>query len=134
MADALLTFEKVIGIYKTLNGSDIEDQSLAGYLVQCHYIQRALGKHDDGLRLLDESLKIMKKLAPTDPQIKKAYEQLTQERAKILKEKQVSAKGDQKSFMQKMLPDTPAKVAVWATLIASLAGTAAYFIMKKKQQ
>ena len=31
-----------------------------------------------------------------------------------------------------MVPDTPLKMAVWATVFATLAGTAAYFILKKR--
>lgn len=50
--------EKIIGIYKTLNGPDVEDATLAGYLTQCAFIQSALHKYDDSLRILDESLKI----------------------------------------------------------------------------
>lgn len=74
LTEALLMNEKAIGIYKTLNGADIEDQTLSSYLIQCSYIQKALGKTDDALRFIDEALKILKKLAASDPQSKKAYE------------------------------------------------------------
>ena len=33
LTEALLMNEKAIGIYKTLNGADIEDQTLSSYLI-----------------------------------------------------------------------------------------------------
>lgn len=37
-----------------------------------------------------------------------------------------------KTLKQKLKPDTPLKMAVWAGIVASIAGIAAYAILKKR--
>ena len=42
-------------------------------------------------------------------------------------------KKTKKPLLQKVIPDTPLKIAVWASIFAGIAGIAAYIILRKRQ-
>ena len=53
-------------------------------------------------------------------------------RTKILKEKYEHDKKFRKPLMTRIMPDTPLKMAVWATVFAGITGFAAFVILKKR--
>lgn len=53
-----------------MNGQDVSDKTLSGYIERTAYINFFLQKFDDSLRNMNEAEKILKKLAPTDPEAK----------------------------------------------------------------
>jgi len=84
------------------------------------------------LRQLDEALRIMKKLAPSSPENKRFYEQLLQERERFAKEMKGSGNPAGKTLLQKVVPDTPTKMALWAAVLAGAAGLVTYAVLKKR--
>lgn len=74
--EAILNVQKKITIYKALNDQDAADLNIAKYLLQLGTVQGAVKKYDDAIRNYKEAEKIVKKLAPTDPQAKGEEESL----------------------------------------------------------
>ena len=90
-------------------------------------------KFNDAVRIIGEAEKIAKKLQKTDPTgATRLIKELAELSKEINKSKAEYDKLHAKPFLQKVIPDTPVKVAVWATIFAAIAGTAAYVILKKK--
>eukprot|EP00347_Sterkiella_histriomuscorum_P010167 403377348 len=131
--DALLITQKVITVYKALNGQEVDDKALGQYLAQCAFIQRKLEKYDDAIRQLDEAQRIFKKIQHTDPEVKRLYETYAKERAEFVKEKNAHEKQFTKPISQRVIPDTPIKMAIWATVLAGIAGAATYVYLKRRQ-
>ncbi|CDW73541.1 tpr repeat-containing protein [Stylonychia lemnae] len=131
--EALLLTQKVITIYKALNGQEVEDQSLGQLIAQCAFLHKNLNKFNDAISLLDEALRIFKKLQATDQAAKRMHGVYTMERIKFVREKKEYDKQFTKPILQRVVPDTPLKVAIWTTVLASLAGVATYVIMKKRE-
>ena len=130
--EALLVSQKKISIYKALNGNDAKDGKFFIYLYEMGIINQALNKYDDAITNFKEAEAIVKKL-PKDEQTKAWEDQIKILIDRVNKEKGVVDKVQTKPLIQRILPDTPAKMVVWATLFAGIAGFAAYTILKKKQ-
>ncbi len=68
--------------------------------------------------------------------IKSMIERATAERNRDEKDGGLSQGGKvevKKPILKRIMPDTPGKVALWAAVVAGIAGFAAYTILKKKQ-
>eukprot|EP00347_Sterkiella_histriomuscorum_P004296 403360988 len=131
--DALLITQKVITVYKALNGQEVDDKALGQYLAQCAFIQRKLEKYEDAIRQLDEAYRIFKKIQHIDPEVKRLCETFAKERAQFVKEKNAHEKKFTKPIIQRVIPDTPIKMAIWASVLAGIAGAATYIYLKRRQ-
>ena len=132
--EALITNQRLTSIYKELNGQDVQDKTLANYITRSSIINFFLQKFDDSLRNLNEAEKILKKLAPTDPEAKEALASI-QVNKKTFEEKRKefeNLKPKQLKAKSKLIPDTPLKIALLATVVAGIVGTAAFLILKKR--
>lgn len=78
-------------------------------------------------------MRIFKKLQATDANAKQLFEAYSVERKNFLNDKKLSEKSTTKPLLTRIMPDTPVKMAVWATVIAGVAGAAAYIVMKKRE-
>lgn len=68
--DALKASQQVISIYKSINGQDVADVTLAGHLSKLAMFHMKLNKYEDSLRVINEAEKMLKKCGPaTDPTI-----------------------------------------------------------------
>ena len=137
LSEALLTVQKKISIYKALNGNDVVDKVLIQYIVELGALHQKLKKNDDAIRNLNEGLKLCKQLLQRQPdQEIKDYETEINKLIEQYKKEGTSVKGSKvqskKSLKQSLIPDSPLKIALWATFFAGVAGLTAYAIMKKK--
>lgn len=122
---------KIISIYKSLNEKN-EDSYLGMMLLNLAAIQMHQEKWGDCHNSFNECEKIFKKLPPTDPEARQLIQQHKELKEQYLKVKADYDKKNTKPLMQRVLPDTPLKMAIWAGVFASVAGIAAYAIMKKR--
>eukprot|EP00347_Sterkiella_histriomuscorum_P011968 403370407 len=112
---------------------EVDDKALGQYLAQCAFIQRKLEKYEDAIRQLDEAYRIFKKIQHTDPEVKRLCETFAKERAQFFKEKNAHEKQFTKPIIQRVIPDTPIKMAIWASVLAGIAGAATYIYLKRRQ-
>ena len=56
---------------------------------------------------------------------------MVQERAEMVKEKKEYEKQFTKPLLQRVVPDTPLKIAVWTTVLAGITGLTTYAIIKR---
>lgn len=86
--EALLISQKNITIYRAINGDpELEDEQVAGLISQCGLLQWKMQKHDDAVRQLDESIRILKKLGNKNPEVSKTIERLQKDKETILADK-----------------------------------------------
>ena len=102
--DAILNVQKKITIYKALNDQDVADLNIAKYLLQLGSVQGAVKKYDDALRNFREAEKIIKKLAPTDPQAKAEEESIK----KAIEEMVAKQKKEEKGAPEKVVQNKAA--------------------------
>ena len=130
--EALIVSQKRLSIYKNLNGSDVVDKTLVGFLFDLGLINFRLKKFDDAIEIWKEGEKLIKKVKP-DEETKLIEAQLKNAVVTAQKEKGVENQPQEgKTMKQRLAPDTPLKVALWATFFAGIAGITAYVILKKK--
>lgn len=132
-SENILNIQKKITVYKALNGQDVEDINIARYLLQLGTVYRALKKYDDALRSYKESEKIIKRIAPTNPEAKLEEAPIKKVIEETLKEKAKNEGKDGKQVQPRALPNSNYKIAMYATVCVAAAGLIAYAVMKKRQ-
>lgn len=131
---ALKLIQKKISIHKALNGADTVDRSLVSYIIELGFVNFRLRKFDDAIQNFKEAEKIYSKMPEGEDkgnpqefalQIKKYIEEAN-------KQKNAAGASSTKTLRQRLFPDTPVKMAVYATVFAGIAGLVAFAIFKKK--
>ena len=64
--EALIVSQKRLSIYKNLNGSDVVDKTLVGFLFDLGLINFRLKKFDDAIEIWKEGEKLIKKVKPDE--------------------------------------------------------------------
>lgn len=92
-----------------------------------------LKKFDDAITTWNETLKILKTVPPTEetPKWEAAIKQFIENAKKAMGN--VDSIEVQQPLLKRILPNTTGKMIIWASVFASIAGFAAYTILKKRQ-
>ena len=64
--EALIVSQKRLSIYKNLNGGDVVDKTLVGFLFDLGLINFRLKKFDDAIEIWKEGEKLIKKVKPDE--------------------------------------------------------------------
>lgn len=131
-AEALRDVLKIISLHKQMHGNDVKDSTLAGYLIKLGFINHLLKRYDDAIRTLKDSESMLKKLPQTDPNVKAYTKELNDLRVAVLKEKMDYDKQFKKPLLARIRPDTPMKMAIWASILFGVTGMVAYTLLKRR--
>ena len=129
--EALRDIIKVITLHKQMHGNDVKDIKMASYLLKLGVINHLLKRYDDAIRTLKDSENMLKKMPKDDQIVKELTKELNDLRTAVLKEKFEYDKQFKKPLLARIKPDTPAKMAIWVSLLG-ISGMIAFTLLKKR--
>ena len=122
---------KLLDQIEKVFGNKINEQTSSWYLLMI-VIKFELGLYQEVLELINQWREVEVKIRSTNSKISIVWDDYEKKIFDIQKKEEENQKANQKSILNKLIPNTPAKAAVYITLIFA-AGFGLVYLSKKRQ-